>query len=267
MSQKIIKIVAGNNHALALTVNGAVLTWGIGEQHQLGRRVSDRRKCNGLMPQSTALLKDFINIGAGADHSFAVHKTGELYGWGLNNFGQTGVHGSGGEEFDSILYPATVNSVGKHGKVVHVDGGNHHSIAVTDQGACLTWGRIDTYVCGLKIDSVPEENIVRNEHDKPKILKVATPVPGLDVAFAAAGSEHCIAITQNGKAYSWGFNAMGQTGQGPAGEDIECATLIDNTAVRDKTLMWAGAGGQYSVLAGNGTTTINGVQYTSLDIV
>jgi regulator of chromosome condensation len=81
--------------------------------------------------------------------------------------------------------------------------------------------------------------------------------------MAAAGSDNNIAITTDGKAYSWGFSANYQTGQG-TDEDIEVATLIDNTAVRGKHLTWAGCGGQYSILAGpaEDVVMVNGEQET-----
>ena len=68
-------------------------------------------------------------------------------------------------------------------------------------------------------------------------------------SFVTAESDHSIAITTDGKAYSWGFSANYQTGQG-TDDDVTIATLIDNTATRGKKLNWAGAGGQFSVLTG-----------------
>lgn len=65
----------------------------------------------------------------------------------------------------------------------------------------------------------------------------------------AAGTDNNFAITRDGKAYSWGFSGNYQTGQGTI-EDTPTPTLIDNTAVRGKTLLSAGAGGQFSVLIG-----------------
>lgn len=68
------------------------------------------------------------------------------------------------------------------------------------------------------------------------------------IKFVAGGTDHNFALTKDGKAYSWGFSANFQTGQG-TDKDIEIPTVIDNTAVRGKKLIFAGAGGQYSVLA------------------
>lgn len=71
----------------------------------------------------------------------------------------------------------------------------------------------------------------------------------MNVTSVAAGTDNCFAVTGDGKAYSWGFSTNYQTGQGTS-DDVEEPTVIDNTAVRDQHLVWAGAGGQFSILAG-----------------
>lgn len=247
--QNVVKVAAGSNHAIALDKKGCVFTWGFGEQCQLGRRINARFSKSGLVPSTFGLRKDISDIGAGADHSFAIHQNGTVYGWGANNYGQTGIDARDGEDFANILRPQSVKGLNGHGKVTRVDGGNHHSVAVTDGGACLTWGRVDTDALGLGIDSLPENDIIRDEHGKPRILKNATQVPGINAVHAGAGSDHCVAVTHEGKAYSWGFGVSGQLGLGGT-DDVGLATLIENKAVKDKKLVWAGAGGHYSILAG-----------------
>lgn len=66
--------------------------------------------------------------------------------------------------------------------------------------------------------------------------------------FVAAGTDTSFAIDDTGEVYSWGFSANYQTGQG-TGDDVEVPKVIDNTAVRDRKIVWAGAGGQYSIIA------------------
>jgi regulator of chromosome condensation len=70
-----------------------------------------------------------------------------------------------------------------------------------------------------------------------------------DVVKVQAGFDNSFAITGDGKVYSWGFSSNYQTGQGTI-DDIEKPTLIDNTAIRGKKIIGAGAGGQYSLLVG-----------------
>ena len=247
--RNITKVAAGSNHALALDDKGSVFAWGFGDQYQLGRRITARFPMRGLVPATLGLRKGIIDIGTGADHSFAMHQDGTVYAWGANNYSQTGIDKRDGDDFANILRPQPVDSLNGHGRVTSISGGNHHSVAVTDGGACLTWGRVDTNALGLSITGLAENDIIRDAHEKPRILKHATQIPGIDAIQAAAGSDHCVAVTREGKAYSWGFNVSSQLGLGHT-DDVEMATVIENKAVRDKQLVWAGAGGQYSVLVG-----------------
>lgn len=254
--KKIKKIACGDNHVLALDTKGSVFAWGSGQQNQLGRRIVERTKANGLVPREFGLPKGITDIGVGSNHSFAIHKSGKVYTWGLNSFGETGISENAGEDEAVILHPTVIDAL-KGKKITHISGGAHHSIAVTEDGECLVWGRLDGFQCGLELAKLPKDQVIVDSRQNPRILTTPTVVPGIEAAFACAGSDHCIAITKDGKAFSWGFSAVYQTGLGTS-DDVEVATPIDNTAVRGKKLVWAGAGGQFSVLAGE-AVQVNGV--------
>jgi regulator of chromosome condensation len=262
--ENVIKIAAGSNHVVALLVDGTVHAWGSGEQDQLARRIVERRKkLHALVPQRVGLRRGIVDITSGADHSFAIHKNGTVYGWGLNNYGQTGIPTKAGQSEATILKPAAIASLKDRGKIIHVDAGNFNSLAITEQGECLVWGRIDNHAIGSDAKDLPEDDVIFDERGKPRILTVATRVSTWDAATAAFGTEHAIAITKDGKAYSWGFNSSYQTGQ-PTDDDIKVATLIDSKSVRDKKLIWAGAGGQYGMVAAEHAAPVaNGVTGSS----
>ncbi|KZF22712.1 RCC1/BLIP-II protein [Xylona heveae TC161] len=259
--KKITQIAAGANHVLALNEKGAVFAWGSGQQNQLGRRVVERTRMNGLTPREFGLPKNKVKyVSCGAYHSFAIDKEGKVWTWGLNSFGETGVEEGAGENGAVVLAPRVVESL-LGTEVELVSGGAHHSIAVTKEGDCLAWGRLDGYQTGIRIEDLPQEAVILDERQKPRILTRPTRVPGFQARQACASSDHSIAVSVEGRAYSWGFSANYQTGQG-TDDDVEVATLIDNTAVRDKRLNWAGAGGQYSVLtapAEEAAPTTNGI--------
>ena len=256
----VTQIAAGDNHVLALTIKGEVYAWGAGQQNQLGRRITERHLMNGVIPTAFGLKKDIVLVGAGAFHSFAVHKNGTVYSWGLSTMAQTGISKEAGDgtlvQYHNV---AAVKSFSQFGKVVGIDGGLHHSVAVTDKGELLVWGRLDGCQLGLDVATLPEDDIIRNfATKKPEGLKVPTQIPGIDARQAAAGSDHCVAVAKDGKAYAWGFSVRYQTGLGTS-EDAKIATHIDNTATRGKQLVEAGCGGQFSVLAGlAGVSTVNG---------
>lgn len=70
----------------------------------------------------------------------------------------------------------------------------------------------------------------------------------IDGKSVASGPGHLLAVNKDGQAFSWGFSANYQTGQG-TGEPVEEATLLENSAVKGKRVVGVGAGGQFGVLA------------------
>ncbi|KAK4991200.1 hypothetical protein LTR50_001958 [Elasticomyces elasticus] len=247
--KKITSIACGANHALALDSAGAVFAWGSGQQNQLGRRVVERTKIEGLTPREFGLPRKAVTyIECGQYHSFAIDKKDRVWSWGLNNYGETGIPDRAGEEEAIIFKPEEVKTLSGRGMTA-ISGGAHHSIGVAGNGDCLVWGRIDGAQAGVPLDTLPEDQVIFDERKKPRILTVPTKVTAIkgEVAFACAASDHNIAVTKQGQAWSWGFSANYQTGLG-TDEDVPIATLIDNTAVRGKKLNWAGAGGQFGIL-------------------
>ena len=206
---------------------------------------------NSLIPTQFGLPKKMVTIGAGAYHSFAVSSNGDVYSWGLNSFGETGIAkdiGDGGEA--DVHHPTIIESLRQYqGRVTHIEGGAHHTVAVTDAGELLVWGRLDGFQLGLKINELNKDNVINDSAGNPRILTVPTQIQGIDAVWAAAGTDHCVAVARDGKAHSWGFSTTYQTGLG-TDEDVEMATHIDNTATRGKQLVWSGCGGGFSVVAG-----------------
>ncbi|RFN53962.1 hypothetical protein FIE12Z_1709 [Fusarium flagelliforme] len=241
---------AGSNHILALDHKGNVVAWGCGQQNQLGRRIIERNKMSSLIPQGVGLPRGKIaKIACGSYHSFAIDKEGQVYGWGLNNFGEIGVESNAGEDDAVILRPAKLTYLDDF-NITEIDGGEHHSLACSDKGDLLTWGRVDGYQVGFEFDKLSEENAIYDERGNARILFKPTVQPeAKDIVSVAAGTDNNFAIASDGKVYSWGFSSNYQTGQGTI-DDIHTPTLIDNTAIRGKKIIGAGAGGQYSVLIG-----------------
>ncbi|KAF4993132.1 hypothetical protein FGRMN_6689 [Fusarium graminum] len=243
-------LAAGSNHILALDHKGNVVAWGCGQQNQLGRRIIERNKMSSLIPQGVGLPRGKITkVACGSYHSFAIDKEGQVYGWGLNNFGEIGVESNAGEDDAVILRPAKLTYLDDY-NIIEIDGGEHHSLACSDKGDLLTWGRVDGYQVGFEFDKLTEDNAIYDERGNARILFKPTIQPDVkNIVTVAAGTDNNFAIASDGKVYSWGFSSNYQTGQGTI-DDIHTPTLIDNTAIRGKKMIGAGAGGQYSVLVG-----------------
>ena len=228
--------------------------WGSGEQNQLGHRVLERKRYDSLVPTPLRLNMKCRLIGCGIDHSFSVEKDKEdVWTWGLNTFGETGIReGAGGNEA-VVFSPVRVPALSLNGDAIStITGGGHHSAATTTSGKLLVWGRIDGHQLGLEHNSLPDTEVIKDSLGRPRILIQPTELPTATIGIAklvAVGTDHNVAINAAGQAYSWGFNVNYQCGQGAGSDEIEEPTRVENTAVKNRDLVWAGCGGQFSVLA------------------
>ncbi|ORX38289.1 hypothetical protein BD324DRAFT_599054 [Kockovaella imperatae] len=152
---QIIQAACGSNHVLALTSQGHVYVWGEGGQNQLGRRIMERRKLNGLEPERLA-LRNIVHVAAGQYHSFALDSNGIVWAWGLNTFHQTGLTPARGGDESMVMIPAQVDALlpENHGgsRVIQISGGEHHSLFLFDNGEVWACGRSDTCQTGLGPD-------------------------------------------------------------------------------------------------------------------
>ena len=261
---------------MALSQTGQIYIWGCGDQNQLGHHINERIDVEGkacLIPSPLRTgRRKYTAIYTGADHAFAVDSKDQVWAWGLNSFGATGIREGAGEDSASVFVPSLVPALSNaNDPVTHMCGGQHHSIAVTKSGTPLIFGRLDGLQTGLDISTIPTESIIYDENTppRPRILVVPTAIPRVGHAVhASAGTDHSIIVNAEGRAWSWGISVTYQTGQGTT-DDIQYPTVIDNTAVRGKKLTWSGCGGQFSMLAApvieeaivngvNGDATIGG---------
>lgn len=150
-----------------------------------------------------------------------------------------------------MAFPTEVRSFRKHARLVSIFGGKDHSIAITERGQCLIWGRIDNKALGIGLEDMPSSDIIYDEYSRPRILKQPNILNSINgqIISANAGTDHSFVITEAGKTYSWGFNAQSQAGQ-PGLDEVEKPTLLHSRYVEGKKLVSAAAGGQFSIVVG-----------------
>mmetsp|Transcript_32124 Transcript_32124/g.125332 ORF Transcript_32124/g.125332 Transcript_32124/m.125332 type:complete len:349 (-) Transcript_32124:1618-2664(-) len=118
------EVVAGDYHSCAVTQSGAVFTWGIGREGQLGHG----EKSDQAIPKKVDGLDgvEVEQVCCGGGHSGAISSSGELYLWGRGRDGQLGREG----ELESIaayrLVPTRVESL-RNFSVIQAGLGSDHS--------------------------------------------------------------------------------------------------------------------------------------------
>ncbi|KAJ9137447.1 hypothetical protein NKR23_g9165 [Pleurostoma richardsiae] len=226
---------------------------GSGLQNQLGRRLGSLRaihRFDGLVPQLVALPTNKVRENfAGDHHSFALTADGSVWACGRNNNGQTGipVTDAGRRLADKISVPIPTRVSALQGyKVRTLTGGPYHSIACTEEGQVLAWGRYDSGQVRLDLDNVPGEHFAKDPRGRRVELSVPTVVPELEAIHVAAGIDWCVAITAKGQDYSWGFSSDYRTGLGMLGEVVKPRPM---TGIRD-SIRWAGSGRTFRLVIG-----------------
>lgn len=104
---KKVAVHSGGRHTMALTIDGKVFSWGEGDDGKLGHF---NRTSYDIPRQIEALRSKRIkDIACGSAHSAAISQEGELYTWGLGDYGRLG-HGDNSNQ----LRPKIVASLAQH---------------------------------------------------------------------------------------------------------------------------------------------------------
>ena len=192
-----------------------------------------------LTPEAVIFGRKKIASGVfcGAFHSFITTKSDGVFAFGLNNFGQLGV----GDTKDRIK-PERITSV-KNGdqiekdvlSIIALDGGMHHSVALTEEGHVYTFGRSDSGQCGIDLGESTELSLLQP-------TRVVT-LLDQDIVKVACGGNHTLAVTREGHAYGWGFGEMYQLGTGDEG--IEMLPVLMKAPL---VVLAVDGGAQFSVI-------------------
>ncbi|KAG7333753.1 hypothetical protein KOW79_002160 [Hemibagrus wyckioides] len=132
-------------------------------------------------------------------------------------------------ETDAVLltYGGKVLSLGKpyvcrpikelcNKTVIQVACGDHHFMALSNDGQLFTWGQNSSGQLGLGKD--------KPSSTSPQLLKSLSGIP---MAQISAGGDHSFALSLSGAVFGWGRNSAGQLGLGNT-EDMYIPTCVNN---------------------------------------
>lgn len=77
------QVAIGDNHSVALDIDGNVWVWGDNSKHQLG----DGTVTNSNVPVKVPGVNNIVNISAAGNYTLAVRYDGTLWSWGSGTFG------------------------------------------------------------------------------------------------------------------------------------------------------------------------------------
>ncbi|PXY81119.1 hypothetical protein DKK72_00740, partial [Bifidobacterium indicum] len=247
--KRFVQVAAGGSHSMALDRDGTVWTWGSNEKGQLGRTPDDSNSAGKPGQAATPAGVTFIAVSAGADHSTALDRDGNIWTWGSDQSRQLGSSASG----------STPTGVGvPEAAFASVSAGARHSIGLDANGTAWTWGGRDT------TSNTNDDDLTGHTDYRPGPMDTT-----LRFTAVSAGTDHSMGVTRDGTVHTWGHNENGQLGRTPTNAEpagrpgpvpgVTGATGVSAGRTHSTALTgsgaWAWGGNQYGQL---GTTTGNG---------
>lgn len=185
-----IQVSCGLRHTLVLSKRGSVWACGAGKRGQLGLSTAPRKLCT-FLPVQQLPSNDIKVIRGGGERSACVTENGSLFVWGR----------AWDKADPDKLVPCAVVAPGIRWQDIHL--GWSHAVALDVAGQCWTWGSNQYGQLGRQGPGCTHPKEVDSEQlSACRIVQVAT------------GSEHTVALSENGTVFTWGWGEHGQLGLG-----------------------------------------------------
>ena len=201
----------GYDYSLALDEEGNLWTWGSNQLRTLG----DGRKYENEWQRNYPLqiTKDikFVDISAGIDHCFAIDETGNIWGWGENNYGCFGDNGA--ITTTEILIPTKLNFSQKFKQVI---SGCSYSLALDMEGYLWGWGENTYGQLGDETTSYSKEPV-----------QICKETKFTQIVASKSSERFYFAIDVEGNLWSCGQNKYGQLGNGTTNNSTLSKVKID----------------------------------------
>ena len=186
-----IAISTGGSHSLAINSSGELYAWGSNNRGQTGLGTDTG---NTLAPTRVGTASNWTAIAAGNNYSLAINSSGELWAWGSNGSGHTGL----GTTVGNTLTPARVGTASNWTTIAAGAALITHSLAINSSGELWAWGSNSNNSLGLGGGGA------RNVPTRVGTASNWTTI--------AVGHNHSLAINSSGELYAWGHNGNGKTG-------------------------------------------------------
>lgn len=219
----IVKVSSGLEHTLALTKTGEVYAWGCGGSGRLGQGVNTNSNVAVKVKNSlgTNAITNIIDISAGKEFSAFLTKDGLVYQCGKNEYLQLGDN-----TYTDRNLPVKVKETYN---IVQVSVGYQYTAMLRGDGTVWTVGQ--NYYGQFATNSATRGSGTTNQGlgIPRQAMNADLNAPLKGITQITTGGWHTVALTENKKAYGWGYNLNGQLGQNNTTEYYTKPMLILDT--------------------------------------
>lgn len=197
----------GSESGVSLAANGDVYTWGSGNYGQIGNGTSG----SSSQAKPLKVLSNVASLTICDTLVAAIAKNGDLYCWGSSYYGQSG-NGQAGEGVVQATPLKVLSDVVSAKAMVCERAGIYRGwagavtvMALTKNGDLYAWGANNEGQVGNG-----QSGTGMNQTTPVRVLSNVSKI-NMELNTVAA-------LTTNGDLYAWGYNQLGQVGNGKMGE-------------------------------------------------
>jgi E3 ubiquitin-protein ligase HERC2 len=222
--KKIVKVFASFDISACMNNNGEVYVWGKAGDGAIGLFPGDSSNIEipSLLPYIAKIDSNIKEISFSKEHGALVDANGNLYTWGKDMYNKLGHEELKAENsrramprasYEKIKFNKVITNL-ENVKIKQVSCGYNHTACLTDAGEVFTWGygkdgqlghgSIDSQKFPAKVDYFIKNNI--------KVVDIKS------------GDYFVLALSEDGKIYSWGKNNFGQLGLGQKTNEYKVLT-------------------------------------------
>jgi len=240
-------ISSGNNHSVAVDINGNL--WGWGQSRFLGFGDQEHTTPSVIMSGVSAASAMWLQ-------TFVIKTDGSLWAWGDNRYGQLG---------DSTI---TIGQYDENGSLISIEVDNNRPSPVKIMDDVAAVSSATRFTLAIRTDGSlwAWGNNEYGQLGNGTTTDQLSPVRVLDdVVAVSAGARHTLAIRTDGSLWAWGSNEYGQLGDGTNTDRLSPVRIMDGVvainagglnamAIKTDGSLWAWGDNRYGQL-GDGTTT------------
>ncbi len=196
----------GEFQTCALLSGGHIDCWGRNRYGQIGDATVGETQDTPVEVQG---IGNATQISVGGEHTCALLSSGHVECWGQDEYGQLGNGATTREPQDT---PVEVHGISS---AIQISAGDRHTCALLSGGHIDCWGDDAEDQLG---DDSQEFHAEQNTPVEVKGISKATQV--------SAGRRYTCAVLSTGHVDCWGFNELGQVGNGKSGGSVKEATEV-----------------------------------------